>query len=51
MFGNFFLKSVFDKMDVVWIILIKITFDCIIIKKDIYILSKYTNIHFKLKKL
>ena len=51
MFENFYLKSEFDKINVIWIILIKITFDCIITEKDICFVSKSTSIHFKIKML
>ena len=34
MFENIYLKIDFMKMNVVWIMLIKITFGCVIIKND-----------------
>ena len=39
MFENFYIKRDNDRMNIVWVILVKITFGCIITKKDIsYIL-------------
>ena len=39
MFENFYIKCDYDKMNIIWIILVKIIFRYIIIKKDIsYIL-------------
>ena len=34
MFGNFYIKSNYERMDIVWMIVIKITFEYKITKKD-----------------
>ena len=34
MFGNFYIKNDYERMDIVWMIVIKITFECKITKKD-----------------